>query len=102
MWEEKFGQRLAQLREQKEVSAREMSLAIGQGPAYINNIENQHNMPSMLAFFYICDYLKITPSEFFDDENINPIKTQEFTLGFQRLSPEHQDNVLSLIKGLHK
>ena len=64
--EEEFPQRLAELRTKKGVSARDMSLSIGQGPGYINNIENGHNLPSMSVFFYICDYLGITPSEFFD------------------------------------
>ena len=41
MYEEFFSRRLAQLRAQKGVSAREMSLAIGQNSSYINRIENQ-------------------------------------------------------------
>jgi transcriptional regulator with XRE-family HTH domain len=43
-----------------------MSLAIGQNSSYINRIENKITLPSMQGFFYICDYLKITPQEFFD------------------------------------
>ncbi len=31
----------------------------------------------MAAFFYICEYLKITPSEFFDTGNKNPSKLDE-------------------------
>ena len=34
--EEKFVERLAQLRIQKNISAREMSLSLGQGAGYIN------------------------------------------------------------------
>ena len=44
--EEKFTKRLAQLRNQKGVSARDMSLSLGQGAGYINNIENKNNLPS--------------------------------------------------------
>ena len=72
--EEEFPQRLAELRTKKGVSARDMSLSIGQGHGYINNIENGHNLPSMSVFFYICDYLGITPSEFFDLDNKDPVK----------------------------
>lgn len=53
MYEEFFSRRLAQLRAQKGVSAREMSLAIGQNSSYINRIENQRAFPSMQGFFYI-------------------------------------------------
>ena len=45
MYEEFFSRRLAQLRAQKGVSAREMSLAIGQNSSYINRIENQRAFP---------------------------------------------------------
>ena len=44
-WEEKFADRLAQLRIEKGVSARDMSLSIGQSAGYINNIENKNNLP---------------------------------------------------------
>ena len=67
MYEEFFSRRLAQLRAQKGVSAREMSLAIGQNSSYINRIENQRAFPSMQGFFYICEYLGITPGAFFAD-----------------------------------
>jgi transcriptional regulator with XRE-family HTH domain len=61
-----FAQRLYTLRTEHNISAREMSLAIGQNSSYINRIENKITLPSMQGFFYICDYLKITPQEFFD------------------------------------
>ena len=51
--EEFFRQRLAQLREQKGVSARDMSLTLGQSESYINKIENGKAFPSMHLFFYI-------------------------------------------------
>ena len=66
MEQSEFCKRLVELRMNKGVSARDMSLSIGQSPGYINNIENGVNFPSMTAFFFICDYLNITPKEFFD------------------------------------
>ena len=39
MTEKEFSLRLAQLRGEKGVSARDMSLSIGQNASYINNIE---------------------------------------------------------------
>ena len=76
-WEEKFADRPAQLRIEKGVSARDMSLSIGQSAGYINNIENKNNLPSMSLFFYICEYLNITPKDFFDIETENPEKLNE-------------------------
>ena len=49
--EETFASRLTSLREQKKVSAREMSLDLGQNGSYINRIENRKAFPSMQCFF---------------------------------------------------
>ena len=61
----------------KGVSARDMSLSIGQNPGYIRTIENGSSFPTMSAFFYICEYLNVTPQEFFnfDEEPSNGINS---------------------------
>ncbi len=64
-----FGNRLVELRTAKNVSAREMSLELGQSVSYINQIENHLNYPSMNMFFYICEFLETTPKEFFNFGN---------------------------------
>ena len=46
-----FIERLIQLRMQKGVSARDMSLSIGQNAGYIHNIESGKALPSMTVFF---------------------------------------------------
>ena len=88
MYEDLFYQRLVQLRTQKDVSAREMSLSIGQSASYINTLENQKALPSMAAFFYICEYLGVTPSEFFDAENPCPKELQSIMQALKGLTPE--------------
>ena len=72
MYEKEFAERLAQLRTQKKISARDMSLSLGQSPGYINHIENCQMLPSMASFFNICEYLSITPQQFFDTAEKNP------------------------------
>ena len=62
---EGFAERLAQLRSAKGVSGREMSLSMGQAAGYVNNIENGNNLPSLAMFFEICEYLGVSPQEFF-------------------------------------
>lgn len=52
-----FSKRISQLRIAKDVSARDMSLTIGQSAGYINTIENKKALPSMHVFYYICEYL---------------------------------------------
>ena len=63
MYEEQFSKRLAELRTKKGVSARDMSLSIGQNPGYIRAIECGTTFPTMSNFFYICEYLNVTPTK---------------------------------------
>ena len=89
--EEDFAERLAELRAKKKVSARDMSLSIGQCSGYISNIENGHNLPSMAVFFYICDYLGVTPAEFFEVENSDPATLSPIFEQIKKLKPEQVD-----------
>ena len=100
MFEELFYDRLIKLRTEKKVSAREMSLDIGQSPGYINGLENRNGFPSMQLFFYICEYLGVTPSEFFDEGNNHPIEYRELLKDLDALSDENRRNVLAIVKGL--
>lgn len=96
----KFSVRLSQLREKKGVSAREMSQACDLSVSYINNIENLRNMPSMENFFKICDYLEITPSEFFNLETDAPEKLNELHRLEEQLNESQLDTLLSVARSL--
>ena len=96
--EDVFAKRLAELRTARKISARRMSIDIGQCAGYISNIENGINYPSMQTFLYICDYLHITPSEFFDMDNHDPRKLTEAEAKLRRLSPEQQRILMQLME----
>ena len=100
MDEKDFSLRLAQLREKKGVSARDMSLSIGQNPGYINNIESGKSMPSLSGFFYICEYLGVTPCEFFDLDAQNPPRLNEVYQDLKRLNGKQLETISSLIKDI--
>ena len=102
MYEDEFPLRLAQLRNKKGVSARDMSLSIGQNPGYINNIESGKAMPSMACFFYICEYLNISPKDFFDFESKTSEKLNDLISDLKKLDEEQLDNIASIVKGLIK
>ncbi len=97
-----FSLRLSVLRLNKNVSARDMSLSIGQSPSYINNIETGVSFPSMTGFFYICEYLGITPQEFFDVDSKNPVKEQELLNAAKGLSNEQLDHLIAIANGLNR
>lgn len=102
MEEKDFSLRLAQLREKKGVSARDMSLSIGQNPGYINNIESGKSMPSLSGFFCICDYLDISPCEFFNLNSTNPSKLNDIVKDLQRLHDQELETIAQLIKYIIK
>lgn len=95
-----FSERLTQLRLEKGVSARDMSLSLGQSESYINKIENQRTLPSMNGFFYICEYLGITPCDFFNTNTISPIKSNELLQEFGKLPPDKAAHILQIVKDM--
>lgn len=95
-----FIDRLVQLRMKKGVSAREMSLSIGQSPGYINNIESGVNYPTMQSFFYICEYLNVSPQEFFDTKTESPVKVKELVKAVQGLRDEQMDHLIAIVREL--
>lgn len=54
MDKQNFSKRLVELRVNKGVSARDMSLSIGKNASYINDVENCKSLPSINVFFHIC------------------------------------------------
>jgi len=100
--EQDFSKRLCELRMAKGISARKMSIDIGQNVSYINSIENGHGLPSMATFFYICDYFGIEPKEFFDEELQNPQATKELADELKNLNDEQIELVRTLIKQFKK
>lgn len=94
-------ERIAQLRLQKNVSARDMSLSLGQAANYINSIENRKALPSMQSFFYICEYLGVTPQEFFDEGNACPVRQRELMDEAKRLDESALVHLLALMRELN-
>ena len=95
-----FAKRLAELRIGKGVSARDMSLSIGQSASYINNIENGVNLPSMTCFFFICEYLGVSEAEFFDLENRSPLRLHELVDQAMKLDSEKLGHLVAIVSSM--
>lgn len=95
-----FYSRLTELRMQKGVSARDMSLSLGQSESYINKIENRRMLPSFTGFLYICEYFGLTPQEFFNPNAASPNKTKELVRELEKLTPTQTDHILQLVRDL--
>lgn len=97
MEKEFIGERITQLRVLRGYSARDMSLSLGQNPGYINAVESGKAMPSMNVFLYICDYLKVTPKEFFDVETEKPTKADIICAKIRMMNEEQLNFIGSVL-----
>ena len=77
MEEQFIRDRISKLREEKQVSERKMSLDLGHSTSYIRSITSGRSLPSMSEFLYICEYLGVTPMEFFNEGKATTLTQQK-------------------------
>lgn len=68
--------RITELRLKKGIAEHRMSLDLGHSRSYMQGISSGRALPSMTEFLAICDYLEVTPKDFFDEGNANPALLQ--------------------------
>ena len=99
---EKFSNRLLQLLEKNNLSARKLSIALGYNEGYINRIINKKSYPNVVNFFEICHELGITPKEFFDYDIKNPPLINENIKELNKLSDNALNHHLEFLKDINK
>lgn len=72
--------RISILRTKKGISEYKMSLDLGHSKSYVQSISAGRALPSLSEFLYICEYLGVTPKEFFDEETNAPSLSVSFTI----------------------
>lgn len=102
MYEEFTRNRITQLRLSKGVSERKLSEDLGHSPSYIQSISSGRALPSMGEFFYLCEYFKITPKEFFDDGEADPVFLRELIADLKRLDAKQLEHLSELIKTMRR
>lgn len=100
--EDFFRDRLRFLRNEKKVSAREMSLALGQNESYINKIETGRTSTTISSFLNICEYLNISPTDFFNEKVNNTSDIEEIQSLLKNLSTRQVSYITELIRDLSK
>ena len=56
----------------------------------------------MTVFFYICEYLGVTPEEFFATERHDPTGLLALTEAAKGLNSEQLSHLTAIARGLHK
>ena len=94
------GKRVTELRLKKGVSEYKISVDMGHSSSYINTIVSGKALPSMGEFFYLCDYLGVTPRDFFDSDLKDPQPLRELYEESKKLSPEDLKMITGFVKRL--
>lgn len=95
-----FVERLTKLRQDRKITAREMSLYLGLNPSYISRVESMRMMPSLPIFFEICECLGVSPYEFFEERNKHPLLLQQIKDDLMKLSYSQLMSLSTLIADL--
>ena len=102
MYAEFTQKRIAALCAAKGISERKLSFELGHSEGYINSITTGRALPSMGEFFYLCEYFKITPKEFFDDGEADPVFLRELIADLKRLDAKQLEHLSELIKTMRR
>ena len=94
--------RITELRIKRGVSEYKMSLELGHSRSYIQSISSGRSLPSCAELLYICEYLDITPSAFFNDKEAEPILIQKALEGMRELSDKDLLMLIGLIDRLRQ
>ncbi len=65
----KLGERLKNLREEKNLPQEEIALEITKDKSFIGRIERAERSPSLKTIFFIAKFFEMSVSEFLDIEN---------------------------------
>lgn len=99
MTEQFIRERITELRTKKGISEYKMSLDLGHSRSYMQGISSGRTLPSLSEFLYICDYLEISPKDFFDDSIENPAILQSVC---DKLKELNEDDLIALLGLLNR
>ena len=95
--------RISELRIRKNISEYKMSLDLGHSKSYIQSISSGKALPSMSEFLYICEYLGVTPKDFFDTSQNDSILVSELYTLSKDMKKEDLEALIAVAKRLqHK
>ena len=96
-----ISERISELRTKKNVSEYRMSTDLGHSKSYMQSFSSGRSMPSMSEFLYICEYLGVTPKEFFDDSIEEPQLVQKLYELTRNMSQENLEVLITLAERLN-
>lgn len=90
--------RYARIRLAHDISARKLSLELGQSSEYINQIENGKSMPSVEGLLNFCEYFNITLGEFFEENFEYPTEYKKIIDELNKMDSLAVNQIYELLK----
>ena len=90
--------RIANIRTDKNLSARGLSLDLGKSRDYIFQCEAGKLNPPLDFIFDFCNHFKMPIGEFFDQNIEYPVRIKNLIADINKLNNEEYEQVLSLVK----
>lgn len=94
-------ERISALRIKKNVSEYRMSTDLGHSKSYMQSISSGRSVPSLGEFLYICEYLGVTPREFFDEDMKEPQLVQKLYELSRNMSQEDLNILINTAERLN-
>ena len=101
-YEKYIRERITSLRLKKNVSESRMSLDLGHSNSYIRNITSGKALPSLGEFLYICEYLGVTPLEFFSADIENAVLANKLYSLSKGMSDEDLQALIDIAERIKK
>lgn len=95
-------ERISALRTKKNVSEYRMSTDLGHSKSYMQSISSSRSVPSLGEFLYICEYLGVTPREFFDEGVEEPQLVQKLYELTRNMSEADLNLLISIAERLNE
>lgn len=95
-------ERYARIRLAHNLSARKLSLELGQSREYINQIENGNALPSLEGLFNFCDYFNMSLGEFFEEKFNFPVEYGQIIGELNKMDSQEINQVYEMLKLINK
>ena len=95
-------ERYAKIRLAHNISARKLSLELGQSTEYINQIESGKNMPSLDGLLNFCNYFNISVAEFFEESFNFPVEYRGIIDELNKMDAMTVKFIYELLKVINK
>ncbi|MDE6059064.1 MAG: helix-turn-helix domain-containing protein [Clostridia bacterium] len=94
--------RYATIRLAHRISARKLSLELGQSTEYINQIENGKCLPSLEGLLNFCEYFQMSIGEFFEENFRYPVQYEKIIKELNKMDALTIEKVYEFIQLINR